>query len=138
MCGIVGAVSDKDIVPFLMQGLKHLEYRGYDSAGIAVLKEPNGFQLEKIVGKVEVLQTLLDQKPMTGLTGIAHTRWATHGKPTQKNAHPHVAGNRVILVHNGIIENHEFLRKTLKDKGYQFLSDTDSELVACSIDDKLK
>lgn len=138
MCGIVGAVSDKDIVPFLMQGLKHLEYRGYDSAGIAVLKEPGIFQLQKIVGKVEVLQTLLDQNSMIGLTGIAHTRWATHGKPTQKNAHPHVVGNRVILVHNGIIENHESLRKTLKEKGYQFLSDTDSELVACSIDDKLK
>ncbi len=138
MCGIVGAVSDKDIVPFLMQGLKHLEYRGYDSAGIAVLKEPSGFQLQKIVGKVEVLQTLLNQEPIIGLTGIAHTRWATHGKPTQKNAHPHVAGDRVILVHNGIIENHVFLRTKLQNKGYIFLSDTDSELVACSIDDNLK
>jgi glucosamine--fructose-6-phosphate aminotransferase (isomerizing) len=138
MCGIVGAVGNRDVVPFLMQGLKHLEYRGYDSAGVAVLKEPSGFELEKIVGKVSILQALLAQKRISGLTGIAHTRWATHGKPTQRNAHPHMAGNRVILVHNGIIENHELLRNGLKNKGYDFLSDTDSELIAYSIYDKLK
>lgn len=138
MCGIVGSASKhRNVVPLLLEGLKRLEYRGYDSAGVAVLKQPEGLQVSRVLGKVESLEYLLEQDPMSGRTGLAHTRWATHGKPSLRNAHPHIAGNRVILVHNGIIENYESLSKKLKIKGYHFLSDTDSELVAWSIYDNL-
>lgn len=138
MCGIVGAVAERDIVPILMEGLRRLEYRGYDSAGVAVLTATDKVQRIRAEGKVSMLQEILFKTPLAGQTGIAHTRWATHGVPSERNAHPHIADGRVILVHNGIIENFQTLKEPLIEAGYQFLSDTDSEIVACSISDKLK
>lgn len=135
MCGIVGAVARRDVVPILMDGLRRLEYRGYDSAGIAVLTPE--IQRLRAEGKVAILQDLLSKNPMAGFTGIAHTRWATHGKPSERNAHPHIVKDRVVLVHNGIIENYESLRDRLSQKGQELLSDTDSEIVAFHIYEKL-
>src|SRR3989338_7643819 len=111
MCGIVGAVAQRDVCPILLEGLKRLEYRGYDSAGIAVLDSVHKLQRVRILGKVQDLVTNLGKQPLTGGTGIAHTRWATHGKPSIENAHPHVYKEKLALVHNGIIENHELLRQ---------------------------
>ncbi len=138
MCGIVGAVADRDVVPILMEGLRRLEYRGYDSAGIAVRDASARVQRIRSVGKVAVLQDLLESVSLAGGLGIAHTRWATHGMPAERNAHPHMSGERVALVHNGIIENHAELRRELEGCGYQFTSDTDTEviahLLACELD----
>lgn len=137
MCGIVGAVAQRDVVDILIEGLKRLEYRGYDSAGLAVIsKLAQGYQLERIrrVGKVEVLQDAIIQHPIQGHIGIAHTRWATHGQPSEYNAHPHVSGF-ISVVHNGIIENYQSLRTMLIDKGYQFSSETDTEVIAHLIHD---
>ena len=130
MCGIVGAVADRDIVPILIEGLKRLEYRGYDSAGVAVLN--GGSQVERLraVGKVSKLSDALAAHPTSGHLGIAHTRWATHGVPNEKNAHPHISRDGVAIVHNGIIENHEELRDELERAGYEFASDTDTEVIA--------
>ena len=128
MCGIVGAVAERDVVPILMEGLRRLEYRGYDSAGVAVVGD-GALQRHRAVGRVVELSNLLDADPLRGNTGIAHTRWATHGEPTERNAHPHLSSDRVALVHNGIIENHDPLRGEQKDWGYQFTSDTDTEVV---------
>lgn len=138
MCGIVGAVAKRDVVSILMEGLKRLEYRGYDSAGVAVLEKANALQRSRAQGKVSILNDLLEKNPIMGNTGIAHTRWATHGKPSERNAHPHLAGNRVVLVHNGIIENYESLRSKLGTMSQSLLSDTDSEIVAYHIYEKLK
>lgn len=138
MCGIVGAVAKRDVVSILMEGLKRLEYRGYDSAGVAVLEKANALQRSRAQGKVSILNDLLQKNPIMGNTGIAHTRWATHGKPSERNAHPHLAGNRVVLVHNGIIENYESLRSKLGTMSQSLLSDTDSEIVAYHIYEKLK
>lgn len=138
MCGIVGAVAKRDVVSILMDGLRRLEYRGYDSAGIAVFNQQKKIQRLRTEGKVRLLQELLKKQPMTGLTGIAHTRWATHGIPSERNAHPHIVGDRVVLVHNGIIENYESLRARLSQKGGELSSDTDSEIVACHIYEKIK
>jgi glucosamine--fructose-6-phosphate aminotransferase (isomerizing) len=129
MCGIVGAVAERNVVPILMEGLRRLEYRGYDSAGIAVLDD-SGISRTRRVGKVQELQNALDESPMHGLIGISHTRWATHGVPNETNAHPHMSGDDVAIVHNGIIENFEELRDDLKSKGYEFVTDTDTEVVA--------
>ena len=129
MCGIVGAVAERNVVPILMEGLRRLEYRGYDSAGIAVLDNAAITRMRR-VGKVQELQSALDENPITGHTGISHTRWATHGVPNETNAHPHVSGDQIALVHNGIIENYEELREDLRAKGYYFTSDTDTEVVA--------
>jgi glucosamine--fructose-6-phosphate aminotransferase (isomerizing) len=127
MCGIVGAVAKRDVVPFLLEGLKRLEYRGYDSAGIAVV---NGkLQRLRSTGRVATLGRLVDEKSLHGNIGIAHTRWATHGAPSEANAHPHVSGG-ISVVHNGIIENHEEMRRKLKELGYIFVSETDSEVIA--------
>ena len=115
MCGIVGAVAERNVTPILMEGLRCLEYRGYDSAGLAVLDVSQIACLRR-VGKVNQLQVALDQTPITGTTGISHTRWATHGKPSEINAHPHMSGSSIAVVHNGIIENHEELREQLKKK----------------------
>lgn len=137
MCGIVGAVAQRNVVDILIEGLKRLEYRGYDSAGLAVIsKLAQGYQLERIrrVGKVEVLQDAIIQHPIQGHIGIAHTRWATHGQPSEYNAHPHVSGF-ISVVHNGIIENYQSLRTMLIDKGYQFSSETDTEVIAHLIHD---
>src|ERR1700692_3248093 len=130
MCGIVGGVTDRNIVPILIEGLKRLEYRGYDSAGIAVLDNAGHLQRLRTVGKVRALEQALAQMPIVGRVGIAHTRWATHGVPSERNAHPHVSRDGLAIVHNGIIENYEELREDLKLAGYQFSSETDTEVVA--------
>lgn len=132
MCGIVGAVAERNVVPILMEGLRRLEYRGYDSAGLAVQGDAGITRLRRL-GKVRELQTALDENPTKGVTGISHTRWATHGAPSESNAHPHTSGGDIAIVHNGIIENYETLRDDLKSKGYEFLSDTDTEVVAHQI-----
>ena len=129
MCGIVGAVAERNVVPILMEGLRRLEYRGYDSAGIAI-RTDEGISRIRRVGKVQELQNALDETPVRGGTGISHTRWATHGVPNETNAHPHLSSNTIAVVHNGIIENYEELRHDLKSKGYEFTSDTDTETVA--------
>ncbi len=130
MCGIVGAVAQRDVVPILMEGLRRLEYRGYDSAGTAVLNEHGDLSRVRALGKVSELEAVLSKSKLHGMTGVAHTRWATHGKPSQSNAHPHVCRNTVAVVHNGIIENHESLRAAQLLDGYEFTSETDTEVVA--------
>jgi glucosamine--fructose-6-phosphate aminotransferase (isomerizing) len=129
MCGIVGAVSHRDVVADLVEGLRRLEYRGYDSAGVAILNDGN-IQNRRAVGKVAKLADLIKEQPLTGTTGVAHTRWATHGVPAERNAHPHRSGEDVVVVHNGIIENHAELRDSLKADGYAFQSETDTEVIA--------
>ncbi|MFT5351677.1 MAG: glucosamine--fructose-6-phosphate aminotransferase (isomerizing) [Planctomycetota bacterium] len=129
MCGIVGAVAQRDVSPILIEGLKRLEYRGYDSAGIAILSNTSKLERVRVLGKVENLVKSLEEKPLRGGTGIAHTRWATHGKPSVNNAHPHICRGEVALVHNGIIENHESLREEQSRDGYEFFSETDTEVV---------
>ncbi len=129
MCGIVGAVAERNVVPILMEGLRRLEYRGYDSAGIAVMEGAAVSRLRRL-GKVQELQNALDDTPLRGSTGISHTRWATHGAPSESNAHPHMSHDDITIVHNGIIENYQELRKDLKSRGYRFESETDTEVVA--------
>ncbi len=129
MCGIVGVVAERSALPILMEGLRRLEYRGYDSAGLAVLDHGHMARLRS-VGKVQALQDALDAKPLQGSIGIAHTRWATHGVPTTENAHPHISQGSIAIVHNGIIENHEALRAELTGLGYRFDSETDTEVIA--------
>src|ERR1700758_1874564 len=129
MCGIVGVVAERNSVPILMEGLRRLEYRGYDSAGLAVLDHGHVAR-RRTVGKVSVLERALDAAPIAGHVGIAHTRWATHGVPTTDNAHPHLSRDGIAVVHNGIIENHEALRAGLIDLGYEFISETDTEVIA--------
>ncbi|MGP4845473.1 glutamine--fructose-6-phosphate transaminase (isomerizing) [Marinobacter sp. 1Y8] len=130
MCGIVGAVSERDVQEILLEGLRRLEYRGYDSAGMAILGNDGGITREREVGKVSALGDVLAKSGHKGLTGIAHTRWATHGEPSQLNAHPHMSGDRLAIVHNGIIENYQQLRERLKGEGFTFTSQTDTEVVA--------
>ena len=138
MCGIVGAVAQRDASPILLEGLKRLEYRGYDSAGIAILNHENKFDRTRVLGKVKKLEDAINDNPAAGGTGIAHTRWATHGKPSTENAHPHICRDRVALVHNGIIENHESLRTEQTAAGYEFLSETDSEVVVNKVHEYLE
>ena len=133
MCGIVGAVSKRNITSVLIHGLNRLEYRGYDSAGVAVLDNNNNIQRVRAVGKIKNLESALDSTPANGIIGIGHTRWATHGEPTAKNAHPHVCNDCVAIVHNGIIENHEDLRKEQTKAGFKFTSDTDTEVIVHQI-----
>ncbi|MGW8310047.1 MAG: glutamine--fructose-6-phosphate transaminase (isomerizing) [Thiogranum sp.] len=130
MCGIVGAIAQREVAPVLLEGLRRLEYRGYDSAGMAVLNDAAQLERLRTVGKVAELAAAIDRHPLFGTTGIAHTRWATHGKPGEHNAHPHVCRNRVAVVHNGIIENHEALRATQREQGFRFTSETDTEVIA--------
>ncbi|MCU0760662.1 MAG: glutamine--fructose-6-phosphate transaminase (isomerizing), partial [Steroidobacteraceae bacterium] len=130
MCGIVGAVAERNIVPILMEGLRRLEYRGYDSAGIAVLNGTEHLKRVRTVGKVKSLQEAIDLSPTHGKLGIAHTRWATHGVPSERNAHPHISNDGLAIVHNGIIENHDELRADLRRHGYSFSSETDTEVIA--------
>ena len=129
MCGIVGAVAQRDVAEILVEGLKRLEYRGYDSAGVALLTDNGDFNRVRRVGKVKALADALAEMPCAGGTGIAHTRWATHGEPNEANAHPHTSGDRIAVVHNGIIENHHVLREMLVKQGYKFTSDTDTEVI---------
>ena len=129
MCGIVGAVAQRDVAPILLEGLKRLEYRGYDSAGIAVIAGQASIKRIRVAGKVKALEDALGDEPQEGGIGIAHTRWATHGEPSVRNAHPHVCRETIALVHNGIIENHEALRAEQLAAGHEFHSDTDTEVV---------
>jgi glucosamine--fructose-6-phosphate aminotransferase (isomerizing) len=130
MCGIVGAIADRNIVPVLIEGLRRLEYRGYDSAGVAVLNASGHLRRLRTVGKVKALQDAMAETPLEGAVGIAHTRWATHGVPSERNAHPHISRDGIAIVHNGIIENHEDLREELTKLGYTFSSETDTEVIA--------
>lgn len=133
MCGIVGAVAERDIVPILLEGLRRLEYRGYDSAGLALLNPEAGLQRRRVVGKVAGLADNLSAAPLRARVGIAHTRWATHGKPSEANAHPHISANRIAVVHNGIIENYQSLHDAQVQRGYRFESETDTEVIAHQI-----
>ncbi|MHC8408752.1 glutamine--fructose-6-phosphate transaminase (isomerizing) [Pseudomonas sp. Hz4] len=137
MCGIVGAVAERNITAILLEGLKRLEYRGYDSAGVAVYTNDEKLERLRRPGKVSELELALAEAPLVGRLGIAHTRWATHGAPCERNAHPHFSGD-LAVVHNGIIENHEALREQLKALGYVFTSDTDTEVIAHLLNHKLK
>ncbi|KPA89803.1 MULTISPECIES: glutamine--fructose-6-phosphate transaminase (isomerizing) [Pseudomonas] len=138
MCGIVGAVAERNITAILVEGLKRLEYRGYDSAGVAVFTHNGTLERTRRTGKVSELDQALAGQPLAGRLGIAHTRWATHGAPCERNAHPHFSGADIAVVHNGIIENHEALREQLKGLGYVFSSDTDTEVIAHLLSHKLK
>jgi glucosamine--fructose-6-phosphate aminotransferase (isomerizing) len=137
MCGIVGGIAQRDVVPILMEGLRRLEYRGYDSAGLAVREDSGHLQRFRTLGKVSNLDNIVTETGAQGLLGIAHTRWATHGRPSELNAHPHMSGERVAVVHNGIIENHSELRKKLEAVGYVFTSETDTEVIAHLLASKL-
>ena len=134
MCGIVGGITNTNIAPLLLEGLNRLEYRGYDSSGIVVLSKNNKLIRQRAVGKVCNLKNKLKTNNIIGTTGLAHTRWATHGVPSNKNAHPHISNNSISLVHNGIIENYIDLKKLQLDQGYEFSSDTDTEVIAHAID----
>ena len=136
MCGIVGGVTNRNITPLLLDGLKRLEYRGYDSSGLLVLSNNNSFLRARSVGKVHNLEKNLisRRKKINGNIGIAHTRWATHGEPANRNAHPHISNNTVGVVHNGIIENYQTLKDSQSQQGYKFTSDTDTEVIAHAIE----
>lgn len=138
MCGIVGAVAERNVTPILLEGLRRLEYRGYDSAGIAVLNESDCISRVRRVGKVRELADALKDNAIPGKMGVAHTRWATHGEPSEKNAHPHVCEQSVVVVHNGIIENHSELRERQRSEGFNFTSQTDTEVAVHQIKHYLK
>ncbi|WP_318500140.1 glutamine--fructose-6-phosphate transaminase (isomerizing) [Photobacterium leiognathi] len=137
MCGIVGAVAQRDVAEILIEGLRRLEYRGYDSAGIAVV-DTQQLQRVRRMGKVQALAEAVEAMPLLGGTGIAHTRWATHGEPSESNAHPHTSGEHIAIVHNGIIENHQALRELLQQRGYVFSSQTDTEVIAHLVEWELR
>src|SRR6266481_1900331 len=131
MCGIVGYVGNKQVVPLIIDGLRKLEYRGYDSAGIAVVDENRNLKIERAEGKLRNLEDALRQRPIDGTYGVGHTRWATHGRPTEENAHPHRdCTGRIVVVHNGIIENYVSLKRKLQKEGHKFATETDTEIVA--------
>ncbi len=138
MCGIVGAVAERNITPILLEGLRRLEYRGYDSAGIAVIADKTCLDRVRRVGKVQELARALDESPIEGNSGVAHTRWATHGVPSEANAHPHICNDSVAVVHNGIIENHSDLRQQQRSNGFDFTSETDTEVAVHQIEHYLK
>jgi glucosamine--fructose-6-phosphate aminotransferase (isomerizing) len=138
MCGIVGAVAQRDIADILVEGLKRLEYRGYDSAGVAIIDQKSKLSSIKRVGKVQELADALSSNSLVGGTGIAHTRWATHGVPSEVNAHPHLSNNTIAVVHNGIIENHIQLKSRLQGLGYEFISQTDTEVITHLVHHELK
>src|SRR5277367_5655080 len=131
MCGIVGYIGAKRVVPLILDGLKRLEYRGYDSAGIAVLGENGKMQIRRAPGKLRNLEESIRTTPLDGVYGIGHTRWATHGRPTEENAHPHRdCTGEIVVVHNGIIENYIQLKKQLIAEGHKFITETDTEIIA--------
>src|SRR6202041_4108909 len=131
MCGIVGYVGKKSVVPIIIEGLRRLEYRGYDSAGIAVAGNGNGLHLRRAEGKLRNLEEVIRLKPLDGTYGIGHTRWATHGRPTEENAPPHRdCSGKIVVVHNGIIENYLELKEQLQREGHKFATETDTEVVA--------
>src|SRR5271170_1354213 len=138
MCGIVGYIGPKPVVPVIIEGLRRLEYRGYDSAGIAVAGGPEGLALRRAPGKLRNLEVAIADSPIEGSFGIGHTRWATHGRPTEENAHPHRDGSgTLVVVHNGIVENYLTLKNALIAKGHKFVSETDTEIIAHLIEDEL-
>src|SRR6266851_476622 len=137
MCGIVGYVGQREASAILIGGLRRLEYRGYDSAGIATLTRNGRLEIRRAVGKLDNLRRMLEESPVTGHIGIGHTRWATHGRPSETNAHPHKAGP-VAVIHNGIIENYVALRTALLARGHKLRSETDTELISHLIEEKLK
>ncbi|MCK5263487.1 MAG: glutamine--fructose-6-phosphate transaminase (isomerizing), partial [Gammaproteobacteria bacterium] len=138
MCGIVGAVAERNVTPILLEGLRRLEYRGYDSAGIAVIDQENCIDRVRRAGKVQALADALEMSPLQGMVGVAHTRWATHGEPSEINAHPHICNESVAIVHNGIIENHSVLRQQQQSAGFTFTSDTDTEVAVHQVEHYLK
>ncbi|HZB46002.1 MAG TPA: glutamine--fructose-6-phosphate transaminase (isomerizing), partial [Pyrinomonadaceae bacterium] len=139
MCGIVGYVGNKQVVPVILDGLRKLEYRGYDSAGIAVVDERHALDIRRAEGKLRNLEEAIRLKPLDGTYGIGHTRWATHGRPTEENAHPHRdCTGRVVVVHNGIIENYVLLKERLKTRDHVFVTETDTEVIAHLIEEYLK
>src|SRR5436190_20160085 len=139
MCGIVGYVGKKQVVPLIIDGLRKLEYRGYDSAGIAVVDENHVLKIQRAAGKLRNLEDVLPHKPLDGTYGVGHTRWATHGTPHEDNAHPHHdCSGRVVLVHNGIIENYLDLKEALRKKDHTFVTETDTEIIAHLIEEHLK
>src|SRR5579875_3820357 len=139
MCGIVGYVgSRKEVVPVIIEGLRRLEYRGYDSAGIAVGGNGDGLQLRRAPGKLRKLEEVLRERPVEGTYGIGHTRWATHGRPTEENAHPHRdCSGRIVVVHNGIVENYLALKQELIGQGHRFATETDTEIIAHLLEQEL-
>src|SRR5258705_5107037 len=138
MCGIVVYIGPQSVVPVIMEGLRRLEYRGYDSAGIAVAGGPQGLALRRAPGKLRNLETVIADAPLNGSFGIGHTRWATHGRPTEENAHPHRAGSgTLVVVRNGIVEDYLTLQNALTAKGHKFVSETDTEIIAHLIEDEL-
>ena len=139
MCGIVGYVGNKQVVPLIIDGLRKLEYRGYDSAGIAVVNEGHELEIRRAEGKLRNLEETIRLSPLDGTYGIGHTRWATHGRPTEENAHPHRdCTGRIVVVHNGIIENYLKLKDALREKGHTFKTETDTEIVAHLVEEHLK
>src|SRR3984957_16666935 len=139
MCGIVGYVGKKQVVPVIIEGLRKLEYRGYDSAGIAVSGNGAGLQIRRAEGKLRNLEEVIRQKPLDGTFGIGHTRWATHGPPTEANAHPHRdSTGQIVVVHNGIVENYLELKHRLAAEGHKFVTETDTEIIAHLIEAELK
>src|SRR5256885_3605142 len=131
MCGIVGYVGKKRVVPVIIEGLRRLEYRGYDSAGIAVSGNGSGLEIRRAEGKLRNLEEAIRQKPLHGTYGIGHTRWATHGRPTEENAHPHRdCTGKIVVVHNGIVENYLSLKKKLIEESHKFTTETDTEIIA--------
>ncbi len=142
MCGIVGGIAERSVTPILLEGLRRLEYRGYDSSGIALLNSHNALQRVRALGKIKQLENKIEQEvessPFSGTVGIAHTRWATHGIPSENNAHPHICNNKVAVVHNGIIENYQSLKQAQISSGYRFTSETDTEVVAHAIHQQLE
>src|ERR1044072_8945623 len=139
MCGIVGYVGNKQVVPLIIDGLRKLEYRGYDSAGIAVVDVDHTLQIQRAEGKLRNVEDVLRHTALDGTYGVGHTRWATHGRPTEENAHPHRdCSGRVVVVHNGIIENYLELKEALRQKDHTFVTETDTEIIAHLIEEHLK
>src|SRR5215207_10224783 len=139
MCGIVGYVGNKQVVPLIIDGLRKLEYRGYDSAGIAVVDDHKHLELRRAEGKLRNLEECIRLSPLDGNYGIGHTRWATHGRPTEENAHPHRdCTGRIVVVHNGIIENYLTLKEELQAAGHKFVTETDTEIVAHLVEREMK
>src|SRR6267378_1099959 len=138
MCGIIGYIGDKQVVPILIDGLRRLEYRGYDSAGVAVVR--NGrIERRRSAGKLLNLEHAIDVDPLEGIYGVGHTRWATHGRPTEENAHPHQdCSGKIVVVHNGIIENYLDLKRELQKVGHKFVTETDTEIVAHLVEREMK
>jgi len=138
MCGIVGGIAERNVTPVLLEGLRRLEYRGYDSSGIVVLTKDNSLARVRSTGKIKKLTKKLTHNPLVGSIGIAHTRWATHGMPAENNAHPHICNNQVAIVHNGIIENHQQLKQQQLEQGFKFTSETDTEVIVHAIFNQLQ